>query len=157
MIVALPFLLFLNLAGQATVPFKPANEYEVLIDFKFQDRPAPDRYKANFDVGAEEKKRTASGPLPYLKLQIKLLTLGSEELKVKVINSNGNLVYNRKAALDTAIKLDLGFIDDVKDRVTPHEFTVLFLSDSKASISQIHLIVMEDGTFLVNNEVKGKF
>jgi hypothetical protein len=156
MIAALPFLLFLTFSHQGVVPQKPASEYEVIIDFKFQDRPPGDPYKAKFDLTDEEKKKTA-GLLPYLKLQIKLLKLGSEELKVKVINNKGNLVLNRKASLDKSINLDLGFIDDVKDRVRPHEFTVLFYSDSKSPVSQIQLIVLEDGTFLVNDEKKGKF
>jgi hypothetical protein len=156
MITALPFLLFFSYSLQGVVPQKPANEYEVIIDFKFQDRPPADQYKANFDLSEEEKKKTA-GLLPYLKLQIKLLQLGSEEVKVKVVNNKGNLVHNRKASLETAIKLDLGFIDDVKDRVLPHEYTVLFISDTKSPVSQIQLIVLEDGTFLVNGEKKGKF
>jgi hypothetical protein len=156
MIAVLPFLLIFIYSHQGVVPLKPANEYEVIIDFKFQDRPPGDPYKAKFDLSEEEKKKTA-GLLPYLKLQIKLLQLGREEVKVKVINSNGNLVHNRKASLETAIKLDLGFIDDIKDRVLPHEFTVLFYSDSKSPVSQIRLIVLEDGTFLVNDEKKGKF
>ncbi len=156
MIAALPLLLFFTYSHQGVVPQKPASEYEVIIDFRFQDRPPADQYKANFDLSEEERKKTA-GLLPYLKLQIKLLQLGSEEVKVRVVNNNGNLVLNRKASLDTTIKLDIGFIDDVKDRVLPHEFTVLFISDTKSPVSQIQLIVLEDGTFLVNGEKKGKF
>lgn len=156
MIAAIPFLLFFNFLHQAVVPQKPASEYEVIIDFKFQDRPPADQYKAKFDLSEEEKKKTA-GLLPYLKLQIKLLQLGSEEVKVRVVNNKGNLVHSRKASLDTPIKLDLGFIDDLKDRVLPHEYTVLFISDAKSPVSQIQLLVQEDGTFLVNGEKKGKF
>jgi hypothetical protein len=156
MITVLPLLLLFFSTHQTAVPPKPASDYEVVIDFKFQDRPPADQYKANFDVSSGEKKKT-TGQLPYLKLQIKLLKLGSDEVKVKVFNNNGNLVFNRKAALETPIKLDIGFIDDVKDRVLPHEFTVFFLSESKTPVSQIKLIVLEDGTFLVNDEKKGKF
>lgn len=153
---ALLLLSCFSFVQQEVVTPKPASEYEVIIDFKFQDRPAADHNRAIYDVNSDEKRKS-SGPLPYLKLQIKLLKLGSEEIKVRVINNNGNLVYNRKAALDTPIKLDLGFIDDVKDQVLPNEFTVFFLSDSKKPVSQIRLLVMEDGTFLVNDEKKGKF
>jgi len=154
MIKALSVLSFIALAWQEEIPFKASDEYEVIIDYKLQDRPAVDQYKADFDF---EKKNRPTGLLPYLKLQVKLLKLSSDEVKVKVINSTGNLLYNRKASTDSVIKIDLGFIDDVKDRVVPHEFTVLFNSESKSTISKIHMIVMEDGTFLVNNEKKGKF
>jgi hypothetical protein len=156
--IALYFLLFTTYSWQEAVPHKPANEYEVIIDYKFQERPAIDRTKVEYEVATDEKNRRAiAGPLPYLNLQLKLLKLGAEEARVRVTNSNGNLVFNRKATEGTIIKLDIGFIDDVKDRVTPYEFTVLLLSDTRKATSQIHLVIMEDGTFLVNDEKKGKF
>ena len=142
---------------QEAVPFKPANEYEVIIDYKFQDRPVIDQTKVVYDVSDDKNRKTSSGPLPYLKLQLKLLKLSSEEVKVRVVNSSGNLMFNKKVTEGTIIKLDIGFIDDVKDRVTPYEFTVLLYSDSKNAISRIHLVIMEDGTFMVNDEKKGKF
>ena len=154
MISNLFFLLFVSVVWQEVVPYKPSNEYEVVIDFKFQDRP-PDQQKAVYDVSEEKKKTT--GLLPYLRLQVKLLKLNSEEIKVKVVNSKGDVMYNRKASIEAPIDLDIGFIDDVKDGVSPHEFTVLLYSNSKKTISQIKMVVMEDGTFMVNNTRKGKF
>ena len=156
MIINLSLFFCLIFLQQGLIPQKPADEYEVIVDYKFQERPPADRYKANYDVGADEQKKSG-GPLPYLKLQIKLLKLNSEEVKVKVVNNNGNLVFSRKTSLDTPIKLDIGFIDDVKDRIIPHEFTVMFYTDSKSPVSQIRLVVSEDGTFFVNDEKKGKF
>jgi len=153
----LQLLLFLTFTMQEAVPFKPANEYEVIIDYKFQDRPVIDQTKVVYDVSDDKNRKTSSGPLPYLKLQLKLLKLSSEEVKVRVVNSSGNLMFNKKVTEGTIIKLDIGFIDDVKDRVTPYEFTVLLYSDSKNAISRIHLVIMEDGTFMVNDEKKGKF
>jgi len=155
MIKALLVLCVMAMGWQDSIPFKAADENELVIDYKFKDRPSTDQYKADFEAKENDKRTT--GPLPYLKLQLKMLKLSSDEVKVKVVNSNGNLVYNRKATLESVIKLDLGFIDDVKDRLAPHEFTLLLNSESKAAISQIHMVVMEDGTFLVNNEKKGKF
>lgn len=158
MTTALYFLLFITYAWQEAVPYKPANEYEVIIDYKFQDRPAIDRTTVEYDVSTDERNRKAiAGPLPYLKLQLKLLKLSDDEVKVRVINSNGNLVFNRKATEGTIIKLEIGFIDDVKDRVSPYEFTAFLYSDSRKTTSQIHLLIMEDGTFMVNEEKKGKF
>lgn len=152
------FLLFVSYVWQEAVPFKPSDEYEVIIDYKFQERPPIDRSKVEYDVSTDERNRKAiAGPLPYLRLQLKLLKLNSDEVKVRVVNSQGNLVFNRKATEGTLIKLEIGFIDDVKDRIAPHEFTALLYSSSKKTTSQIHLEIMEDGTFMVNDVKKGKF
>ncbi len=158
MMIALQLLLMVLFAWQEVVPYKPANEFEVIIDYKFEERPAIDRTKVEYDVSTDERNRKAiSGPLPYLKLQLKFLKLNNEEVKVRMINSNGNLVFNRKVSEGTVIKLDVGFIDDVKDRVSPYEFTATLYSDSRKGTSRIHLAILEDGTFMVNEEKKGKF
>jgi hypothetical protein len=157
MLTCLPFLLFITLAWQEEIPYKPSSEYEVIIDYKFEDRPAVARSNSDYRDGGESSRNTTSGPLPYLKLELKLLTLGSEEVKVRVVDSQDKLVLGRKATAGMVIKLDVGFIADVKDRVEPNEYTVLLYSSSKQVTSRIHLIIMEDGTFLVNEVKKGKF
>lgn len=151
---ALSILLFVALAWQEVVPYKPSDEFEVTIDYKFQDRPPIE--SKDYQVSNDEKNRK-SGPLPYLKLQLTFLKLSSDEIKVKIVNSNGRMVYNRKATEGTIITLDVGFTDDVKDRVAPHEFTALLYSDARKFTSRIHFMIMEDGTFMINDEKKGKF
>ncbi len=140
---------------QEVVPYKPSNEFEVIIDYKFQERPPIDHSK-EYQASPDEKNRK-TGQLPYLKLQLKFLKLNSDEVKVKVVNSSGNIMYSRKAMEGTVIILDIGFSDDVKDRITPYEFTAVLYSDTKKSTSRIHLVIMEDGAFMVNDVKKGKF
>lgn len=143
---------------QEAVPHKPSDEFEIKIDYKFEERPVEDRNKIQFDASTNEKnKNTKTGPLPYLKLNLTLLKLGSEEVKIKAVNSNDKTVFNRKATVGEVINMDIGFIDDVKDREAPHEFIVLLYSKSKQPISRIHLLIMEDGTFMVNDQKRGKF
>jgi hypothetical protein len=157
MISPLLFILFLA-ASQEQVPFKPASDIEVIVDFTFMERPAIDRTKVEYDVATDEKNRKAiSGPLPYLKMDIKIVRLNNEETRLRMINSQGHLMYNRKATVGTVLKLNLGFTDDIKDRIMPHAFDIFFLTDQKKKVSRIHLIILEDGTFLVNDEVRGKF
>lgn len=149
---ALSIFLFLTLALQEVVPYKPSDEFEVIIDYQFRERP--EIPKSEYHI-ADEKRKT--GLLPYLKLQLKFLKLNNEEVKVKIVNSGGAMIYNRKATENNIITLDIGFTDDVKDRVTPYEFTALLYSDAKKTTSRIHLVIMEDGTFMVNDVKKGKF
>lgn len=149
---ALLILFFAAFTWQEVVPYKPSNEFEVIIDYKFRERP--EIPKSEYHI-ADDKRKT--GLLPYLKLQLKFLKLNDEEVKVKVVNSSGAMIYHRKATEDNIITLDIGFTDDVKDRVMPYEFTALFYSDAKKTTSRIHLVIMEDGTFIVNDVKKGKF
>jgi hypothetical protein len=158
MITVIQFLLLFLPPLQEKPPFKASSEFEVVIDYKFEARPALDHTKVEYDVATHDKNRKAvAGPLPYLTLHVKFFKLHEQESRIRVTNSADDLLFNRKATEDTSLKFKVGFIDDVKDRVVPHEFTINFLSDSKEVVSRIHLTILEDGTFLVNDEKKGKF
>jgi len=50
----------------------------------------------------------------------------------------------------------MGYTDDIKGRVTEHEYTVYFLSKDKKPVSRIVIYFQEDGTFLVNGEKRGR-
>jgi hypothetical protein len=71
-------------------------------------------------------------------------------------NINDRPVF-RKVENNTIIQLDLGFTDDMKDRVTAYEYTVAFISQDKVPINKILIKVDEDGSFYVNDEKRGKF
>jgi hypothetical protein len=51
----------------------------------------------------------------------------------------------------------MGYTDDMKDRVTAYEYTVHFMDNDRNEISCILISVSADGSFLVNNEKRGKF
>ncbi len=145
-------------ALQEAVPYKPSDEFKIKVDYKFEEHPPIDRTKVVYDIATDERDRKAiAGPLPYLRLTLTVLKLGSEEIKIKAVNSNDKTVFNRKATVGEVINIDIGFIDDVKDREAPYEFIVLLYSKSKQPISRIHLLIMEDGTFMVNDQKRGKF
>jgi hypothetical protein len=57
----------------------------------------------------------------------------------------------------TTFPLVIGYTDDVKDRVTPHEYILTFLSEDKTPLSRIVIFIDEDGTFAVNGEKRGRF
>src|SRR5690606_8590973 len=96
------------------------------------------------------------GPLPHLTLLLKVLKAGKDETRLRITNNLGEQMINRKLKEGLVIQLEAGFTDDLKDRTGPHEFTVYFLSDKKDKLSKIVIRVERDGTFLVNEHVRGK-
>jgi hypothetical protein len=154
MVLALPFFLLISFLWQETVPLKASNEFELKINYKFEERPPVDGTKVVYDA---DQKKKGTGPLPYLRLELTLLKLSLDEIKVKVINSDDKVMFSHKATEGNVIKIDIGFIDDVKDRLAPYEFIAFLYSDTKKTTSQIRLFIMEDGTFMVNDEKRGKF
>ncbi len=158
--MALIALYFFSYIFQGTlVPYKPKEEFEILIDYQFKNRSAADALTVDYSDTKEDldKKRYAAGVRPYLILNMKLLKLSNEEVKVRAINTEGRTVYNKKVMVGDLVKFDMGFTDDIKDRVGPYAVTVVLLSKDKKETSRIYLYVREDGTFLVNDEVRGKF
>ena len=154
------FLILLCSSWQtAVVPYKPGEEYKLDLDFKFKQRPVNDPSVFNYEETKQEhdKKQYAAGPLPYLFINCKILKLGAEEVRIRVINERGDAVVSKKVEVESTIKIDLGYTSDMKDRVSPHEYTIYFLSAKRKELSRIHLFIQEDGTFLVNEEIRGKF
>jgi len=158
MITNFIFYLILYPFVQDQVPYKPTDEFELKIDYIFKERGAIDRQTVEYDKATDDKIRKAtSGPMPYLLVDLKVLVIAENEIKIRVVNSNGHLVFNRKAAVGTVIKLDWGYTEDIKEKLTVNEFTVYFSDEKKKSISKIFLTILDDGIFMVNGEKRGKF
>jgi hypothetical protein len=155
-------LAFLFLFQVTEVPFKAKSEFEVKIDLNFKqkenDFDTSNKVTLDYTETKDQKERRLSGnQLPYLALKIKFTLLSDQEEKVKIINNLGKTIYSKKADLKTVIKLDVGFIDDVKDEVTPNVYDVILLNSQKREVGRINITISKDGTFLVNNEKRGKF
>lgn len=152
-----PLLIFAFLFVQE-IPLKPTDEFEIKLDYNFRPRPVADNNTVHLgETPREFSRRTNQGVLPYLVLYVKPLVLREEKMRIRIsANADGKLTM-RKAILNSDIELDLGFTDDMKDRVTSHEYTLTFLSEDKEPIDRIVISVAEDGSFLVNGELRGKF
>jgi len=135
-------------------PYKPEAEFEFKLDYSFKERMLNE--KPDYQVQDPDKKPTSTGPLPYLKTELRLLKLSTDEVRVKVVNHKGTTVVNRKANTETIIKIDWGFSDDVKDQITSNSYTVMLLNEDKKIISRITLYADSDGTFLVNGQKRGR-
>lgn len=139
-----------------TVPYKPNDQFS--LEIKLDLRPKPyDRYTVDFSETVEERNRKTSSQLPYLVVHLRFPSFSPEEKRVRGFNNNLVPMFSKKAEDGLLVKLELGYTDDIKDRTAPHEFNVYTFSSEKKEIYVINLLVTEDGTFLVNGEVRGKF
>lgn len=149
------FLIYFLLQDQT--PFKPKDEFEIKLDFEFRDRPTMDANKIEYNQTQREYERSrAAGPLPYLYLNLRVLKPVAEEVRIKVVENGVKTVFNKKFDMSTVLKLDMGYTDDIKDRVSAHEFTVYYLTADKEPLSKVVISFEENGTYFVNGEVRGK-
>lgn len=149
-------LLFAITCFQDETPFKPTEEFEVKLNFEFKER-IKDSNKIELNQTQRDYQRSrASGPLPYLFLNLKILKQQAEEVRVRIEQNGANDVMNRKFDPNTILKLDMGFTDDIKDRVSPYEYTIYFLSKDKKPLSKVTIFFEENGTYIVNGQIRGK-
>jgi hypothetical protein len=55
------------------------------------------------------------------------------------------------------MKLEIGFIEDVRNGSEGAERVLLFLNDEKKPIRKVVFKIAEDGSYFVNGEKRGKF
>lgn len=143
-------VLCLMLQVQSEVAFKSAEEFELTLEYAFKTRSHDPNNVSTYGQTATQ--------LPYLILNLQILKLASTESRIRVVDNFYHVLLNKKASANDIFKLDMGFTDDMKDRVTADTITILFLASNKKDvISKIVIHVKEDGTFLVNDERRGRF
>ena len=98
--------------------------------------------------------------MPEAERRVRCLTLvlkpAPEEVRIRVIENGSKTVFNKKFDMNTVLKLDMGYTDDIKDRVSAYEYTVYYLTADKKPLSKIVIQFDEDGTYFVNGEKRGK-
>jgi hypothetical protein len=152
-IAIISFLLFF----QVEVPFKPKDAFEIKFELSFKARSnsgSQNTFHLDETVG-EEAKRTSNDPLPYLKLNVKILNVLPEEVRIKVTRDNKIQLFNKKIDY-REFKLDVGFTDDIKDGVSGYMHVIEFLSEDKKTVSKIVIEFDREGNYMVNGEKRGK-
>ena len=151
-------LLLLLVSFYQEVPFKAKEEFELKLDYDFKQRPMDDRTVVRMDeTAAQHVRRTsASGMLPYLVVRVNVLQ-DAGAARVKITNNLNVNLGSKKVKEGLIVPVVFGFTDDVKDRVTPYEYTLSFISAERKELSRIVLFIEKDGTFIVNGEVRGRF
>lgn len=141
---------------QDTVPHKAKEEFEIKFELSVRQRADDDdtktiRYSESVN---DYEKRT--GLLPYLKLNVKIITIHPNEVKLKVFKDNGNAGFSKKAERGMEFKLDLGFTDDIKDRVSGYKYVIQFYTLEKKEFSKIVIEFDTEGNYFVNGERRGR-
>ncbi len=92
-------LFVLALMVQSEVAFKPNDEFSLELNYAFKQRPASDISTFEYEGNQEErdKAKYGGGPLPYLIVQIKLLKLNPQEVRMRCTNNKGEVLVTRKA------------------------------------------------------------
>lgn len=142
---------------QDSVPFKPTEEFELKLNFQFKDRARADPNKVELDQTRREYERSHSGgQLPYLFLDFRVIRKQPDEVRIRVLENNNKLVHNKKIDVNTVLKLELGFTDDIKDHVGAYEYTIFLLNEDKQPVRRVVIYFKQDGTYLVNGQMRGK-
>ncbi len=143
---------------QDRIPFKLKEDFEIKFDLSFK---VPERTDVNNTVDLDEtfrenQKRTGSASLPYLKLLIRIFKVQSGEVKLKVVQDDLSIILSKKISHITEFKLEPGFTDDIKDRISGYKHVIQFYSSDKKVMSQIVIEFDTDGNYFVNGEKRGK-
>lgn len=154
----LAFLL-LEPSQETQPPLKAAEDFKLELEYKFKPRPAAENTYIDLTETEREKEKRLSGttPLPYLIIHLSFPRLPENEVRIRCSDNDKKNRLSRKVEVGKVYTLDLGFTEDMKDRMTPHEYTFYLMDKEKKDISQIVLNVEPDGTFLVNGVRRGKF
>jgi hypothetical protein len=148
------FILF-NLFLQDQVPTKPAREFEISTKYELRKKPVAEHSKIVFEEKANNRE-SGTDMLPYLIINLKVKKWATDVEQVRVVDSQGKQFLKKKQTDEGLYTWDMGYVDDIKDKVTSGKFIVQFLREKKPA-EQIVILIEEDGTFLVNGERRGKF
>jgi len=152
------FIIILAIVMFQDIPLKPKEEFEVKLDYQFRQRPLKDHNTVHLGQPVKNFEQRSGGTvLPHLTLNIHLLKLQEEKMRMRVgTNLNGRELL-KKVTVEDVVVLDLGFTDDMVDRVTAYQYTLTLLNSAREPVEKILISVEEDGSFLVNGEKRGKF
>ncbi|MEM7107075.1 MAG: hypothetical protein AAF519_02530 [Bacteroidota bacterium] len=139
--------------SQDKVPYEPKENFGFELDYTFKTRSAPSIDKVSF---VESNAPRGSQVLPYLKIKFDFSDFEIRYYRLKVYNNVGIVIKNRKIKRPVSYTLDMGFSDDLKDRVTSHKYSIYFYEKSKQPISKIDIEVAENGDLFLNGEFHGR-
>jgi hypothetical protein len=143
------------------IPYKSSDEFKVEIDLKFKSKP-PNESTLNSEFKLDSysnngtRKEYDGRPESFLIVKLSQIKILNDEVKMLASNSKGKMLFKRKCSPED-VRIEMGFLSDLKSGVTSNEVTIFFLSAEKKELRKIVLTVLPDGTFQVNGNWHGKF
>src|SRR5688572_11658538 len=125
----------LSLFFQDQIHTKPSREFEISTKYELRRKPVSEA-KIVFIEPEQREKESGTDMLPYLIINLKVKKWNNDVTQVRVIDSQ-NKIYLKKKPTDAGLYAwDMGYIDDIKDKVTSGKFVVQFMADKK-TVEQI--------------------
>jgi hypothetical protein len=79
-----------------------------------------------------------------------------EEDRLKVLRDNRDFVLTKRKLSDgEEFEIDVGFLDDAKDKVKGYLHVITFYNDKKREVSRIVIQFDKEGNYLINGEKHG--
>jgi hypothetical protein len=146
--IILSFLAFL-FEQEQKVPFKSKDEFSLEVKLAFKHRPT----ETNALI---QNSTTVSPLLPYLTLQLTLLSCTSEEVQLRIEDDKRSKLVSKKASVNSPTVLDIGFTDDIKAAVVSQTYTAYLSNKEKQRVSCITITFDKSGNYYVNGELRGR-
>lgn len=139
------------------IPYKSDSEFSIRLDLVFKPRPTANPSKVEFsETNSEYQKRTNPDPLPYMVLYVSIKDSNQNEQRMRIFRDGKSISGNRKFELMKEIKLDVGYTDDAKDKISGFEHIIYFLTADKKEVSKIVITIAENGDYFVNGQKRGR-
>lgn len=139
------------------IPYKPDDEFSIRMDLKFKLRPQSASNTVNVsETMAEYQKRNSTNQLPYLILYVNVKHVNQGEIRMRVLRDGKNTINNKKIELDREFKIEVGFTDDAKDKISGYEHIIYFMDSDKKDINRIVITIDPNGDYFVNGQKRGR-
>lgn len=150
--------LFLALfTGLQELPFKPADEFKIALDYEFRERPRLRDNPVYLSVSPTANHGRAT-VLPHLTLQMTFYKFPDRKMRMRVTADHPDWkTTTRRVSAGETYPLTLGYIADMVDRVTAQRYIVTFLDAEKEPVNCIVIRIDDDGSFYINDEKRGSF
>lgn len=142
-------LVSIFVAAFQDVPFKAKDEFELKLDYQFKPRPKTEAVEMTVTT-------SRNTPLPFLSIQLNVLTVLDDEYRVRIVDGKGNVLGTKVLAKGRSLKFDVGYTDDVKDRVSSDRYIINFHGKDKKINRNIVIRFDTDGGYFVNDEQRGR-